>query len=152
MHTSVFMLAIFPSLKTHTCASSTSLMVGSLTCLNYPTNLIGVLEIVSQSVWQSDCLTTSLRASVSVSLPFHPNLTLPGISATAVAVSSHKCAITTTGGLICWGSNFDGQLGIGSSSPQYTRSPQTVSLGPGAFSEIKMCCNLNVAKHTQQGL
>jgi alpha-tubulin suppressor-like RCC1 family protein len=56
--------------------------------------------------------------------------TLPGISATAIAVGfDHTCAIVTGGGVKCWGRNDFGQLGIGSTTRQ--NSPVDVSLGPG---------------------
>ena len=51
-----------------------------------------------------------------------------GYSAISIALGeSHTCAIVTGGGVKCWGYNDFGQLGIGSSSTQY--SPQNVGLG-----------------------
>ena len=47
--------------------------------------------------------------------------------ATAVAAGgSHSCARLSTGKVLCWGSNANGQLGNGNSTPQFT-SPVTVS-------------------------
>jgi alpha-tubulin suppressor-like RCC1 family protein len=53
-----------------------------------------------------------------------------GVSATAVSTGAYyTCAIVTGGGLRCWGYNGNGQLGIGSTSSQY--SPVAVGLGSG---------------------
>ena len=55
---------------------------------------------------------------------------LPGYSAVAIALGQyHTCVIVSGGGVKCWGYNGYGQLGIGSSSTQY--SPVDVSLGSG---------------------
>jgi hypothetical protein len=57
-----------------------------------------------------------------------PLLLLPGLSASAIAAGGyHTCAIVSGGGVMCWGLNYYGQLGIGSTDPQ--TSPVTV---PGA--------------------
>ena len=61
-----------------------------------------------------------------------PQSVLLGTGRTAVSVSggaSHVCAILDNGSLMCWGNNFYGQLGIGSTIDQNT--PTTVSLGIG---------------------
>jgi alpha-tubulin suppressor-like RCC1 family protein len=53
-----------------------------------------------------------------------------GVSATAIARGMyHTCALVTGGGLMCWGDNNKGQLGIGSTADQL--SPVAVSLGSG---------------------
>ena len=55
----------------------------------------------------------------------------PGITVTAVAAGgAHTCAVTSTGGLWCWGSNFNGQLGIKGTVLQQN-NPAEVSLGAG---------------------
>jgi alpha-tubulin suppressor-like RCC1 family protein len=41
----------------------------------------------------------------------------------------HTCAILDDGSLKCWGRNFNGELGLGSTTTQNT--PQTVNLGTG---------------------
>ena len=53
-----------------------------------------------------------------------------GRSAVAVSAgSSYTCAILDNGSLNCWGYNYRGQLGIGSTTDQNT--PQYVDLGTG---------------------
>ena len=55
-----------------------------------------------------------------------------GTGRTAVSVSLgqyHTCALLDDGSLKCWGYNYYGQLGIGSTTQQTT--PQTVNLGTG---------------------
>ena len=55
-----------------------------------------------------------------------------GTGRSAMSVStgpSHTCAILDDGSLKCWGYNYYGQLGIGSTTNQNT--PQLVSLGTG---------------------
>jgi alpha-tubulin suppressor-like RCC1 family protein len=56
--------------------------------------------------------------------------TSPGLSATAIAAGGyHTCAIVTGGGIMCWGFNDHGELGIGSNSQQ--TYPVAVYLGSG---------------------
>ncbi len=58
-------------------------------------------------------------------------ITASGVVAVSTG-SLHTCAVTTGGNLMCWGRNYEDQLGIRSNTlkePQYT--PQTVNLGSG---------------------
>jgi hypothetical protein len=53
-----------------------------------------------------------------------------GLSSGVAAIASgarHTCALLTTGGLKCWGSNLYGQLGNGTSSPSPVTTPVNVS-------------------------
>ena len=57
-----------------------------------------------------------------------------GVTVTAITTKGaldfdHTCAVSSGGGLWCWGGNEYGQLGIGSTTAQY--SPVAVSLGAG---------------------
>jgi len=56
-----------------------------------------------------------------------------GTDRTAVAISAgnyHTCAILDDGSVSCWGANFDGQLGDGTTTNRFTPT-QTSSLGTG---------------------
>ena len=60
-----------------------------------------------------------------------------GSGRTAVSVSagmSHTCVILDNGNLKCWGYNYRGQLGIGSTTSQLT--PQPVNLGTGRTADM----------------
>ena len=68
--------------------------------------------------------------SISPQLPI--GLSLENRTQTAAIVSlgtSHTCAVLDDGSLKCWGYNYYGELGIGSTTTQTT--PQTVDLGTG---------------------
>ena len=70
-------------------------------------------------------------SSPSFSIEFCKYLAPAGITVTASAVGGyHTCALSISGDLWCWGSNGNGQLGIGSSVAQET-SPMPVSFGEG---------------------
>ena len=95
--------------SSHTCAV---LDDGSLKC--WGRNSLGQLGIGS---------TTQQTTPQTVDL---------GTGRTAVSVSlgyGHTCAVLDDGSLKCWGYNYYGELGIGSTTQQTT--PQTVTLGTG---------------------
>lgn len=49
-----------------------------------------------------------------------------GVAEVAVG-DGHTCALTTSGGVLCWGSNVDGQLGTGSIPPLSSSVPVAVT-------------------------
>ena len=51
-----------------------------------------------------------------------------GVKAVDVSVGSGFTCAVTDAGLMCWGSNGYGRLGIGSTSPSYHSTPQNASL------------------------
>lgn len=53
---------------------------------------------------------------------------LAGIAAQITAGSEHTCIRTTSGGVKCWGDNYYGQIGVGSTSSKIL-TPTDVSLG-----------------------
>ncbi len=56
-----------------------------------------------------------------------------GGSVTDIAIALgglHSCALMTGGGIKCWGSNSNGQLGTGGTA--FKTSPVDISLGSGA--------------------
>ncbi|MCH1591810.1 MAG: hypothetical protein L7R66_02330, partial [Candidatus Thalassarchaeaceae archaeon] len=56
------------------------------------------------------------------------SVSLPGEKVLAVSTgANHTCAITNSWTLKCWGSNDNGQLGVGTTSP--SNSPSTVTVG-----------------------
>ncbi|MCA9536215.1 MAG: hypothetical protein KC593_21165 [Myxococcales bacterium] len=50
-----------------------------------------------------------------------------------VVGDGQACALDATDGLWCWGSNYEGQLGIGSTMPAYTHVPMQV---PGVWRDV----------------
>jgi alpha-tubulin suppressor-like RCC1 family protein len=94
----------------HTCARSTG---GGMGC--WGNNLYGNL---------GDGTTTTRLWPVAVS-----GLGTSGVAAISVGVW-HSCALTTGGGVLCWGANFWGQLGDGTTT-QHTTPTAVSGLGSG---------------------
>ena len=100
-------------------------------------------------------LLTQIQISVlpqllqSLLLPPASPLVLSGVIAMAIAVGGyHTCAIVTGDGVKCWGWNFYGQLGIGSTTQQ--NSPVQV---PGALAgrDIHTKEQIGLECHTSKG-
>lgn len=108
---------------THSCAVLTT---GALKC--WGNNFNGQLGIGSAppdaSVYNSDpCPTQIQNQAKCISVP----VTVPGLSsgiAAADAGGAETCALTTGGGLKCWGYNAFGQMGNGTTSTTSPNYPQ----------------------------
>jgi len=59
-----------------------------------------------------------------------------GVASVSASVSNHTCAVTTAGGVKCWGVNQDGQLGIGSTEPPYSAVPLDVAGLTGGMAAV----------------
>ena len=69
--------------------------------------------------------TTNSSTPVAVKLP-------SGATATGVAIGNHDaCAVTSAGGVYCWGESTDGQLGNGATLPDVNAIPVAVGLPAG---------------------
>lgn len=54
--------------------------------------------------------------------------------AQVAAGANHTCAVTTAGGLWCWGANADGQLGLGDT----TSHPNPTQVAASGYAEIQV--------------
>lgn len=67
------------------------------------------------------CLFTTALPGSGCADPMEPTRNIPNLPIASVSLAtgaSHSCAIATEGPLYCWGSNDNGQLGDGQSSPR----------------------------------
>ena len=71
----------------------------------------------------------------------------PGGWAGVTAGGDQTCATRTGGTLWCWGSNLDGELGIGSYTDQ-DRPQQVTTPAPGAWAGVIVSVNLTCATRT----
>ena len=89
------------------------------------------------------------------------NLGVIAITAPIAADDKHTCAVTTAGGVQCWGSNFRGELGTDSSVTFFSMVPVGVStLGSGPWlspleaasrARWRQVVRLNAGATTQRG-
>lgn len=98
-------------------ASSCALKSGGVLC--WGDNSVGQLG--------NDLILFSSNTPVNV-LSGPSSTPLVGVSAIAVG-RSHACALTSVGGLKCWGFNTSGQVGNGNNS-RVVRTPEDVIAGP----------------------
>ena len=91
--------------RVHTCALTTS---GGVKC--WGLNASGQL---------GDGTTTPSLTPVDVCADAICTTNLSGVAAVSVG-KLHTCALTTSGGVKCWGENFNGQLGDGTTTPSPT--------------------------------
>jgi hypothetical protein len=65
-----------------------------------------------------------------------PPLLLPGVNASAIdAGLDHTCALVLNGGVMCWGDNYAGQLGVGDKVVR--QSPVAVTGARGCIHVLK---------------
>ncbi len=64
--------------------------------------------------------------------------------ATVETGARHSCALTTSGGAFCWGSNTSGQLGVGTARGRCTRLQTPCEAGPRAVSTPVRFAQLSV--------
>ncbi len=103
----------------HTCAAT---LVGGVVCWGYNTS--GQLGDGTQ--------TTRTTPTVVIGL---------SIAGAAIAAGqNHTCALTTSGGVLCWGNNGYGQLGDGTTTPRMTPTPVSgLSSGVTTISGGEQC-------------
>ncbi len=72
-------------------------------------------------LWRVAVALVLSLAGALVSLPSHALVELTGINKIA-AGSRHTCALTTAGGVKCWGANLSGELDDNTSGPSAVRA------------------------------
>ena len=113
-------------------------------------HLPGQHIIIEKVIRQGSFKTTFLRSRSAQFSPMCPGrvlggavlavlLSADGANAASVFVGrSHACAVLNDGKLMCWGSNSDGQIGVGVTGG-HTSTPLNVDLGLGRTARAVAC-------------